>query len=68
MPPELLDPVQYGLEQSNPSKESDVYSLAMTAFEVLASNFLARVTHEHLFRIPRYSRASCPMVQGERRA
>ena len=33
MPPELLDPVQYGFEQSNPSKESDVYSLAMTAFD-----------------------------------
>jgi len=68
MPPELLDPVQYGLEQSNPSKESDVYSLAMTAFEVLSSNFLARFTHGHPFRIPRYSRTSCPMVQGESRA
>ena len=34
MAPELLNPSQFGLANSNPSKESDVYSLAMTAYEV----------------------------------
>ena len=34
MAPELLNPSQFGLTNSNPSKESDVYSLAMTAYEV----------------------------------
>jgi len=32
--PELLDPSQYSLSDSNPSKASDIYSLAMTAYEV----------------------------------
>ena len=32
--PELLNPAQFQLSDSDPSKESDVYSLAMTAFEV----------------------------------
>jgi len=35
MAPELLNPTQFSLANSNPSKESDVYSLAMTAFETL---------------------------------
>lgn len=34
MAPELLNPSQFGLTNSNPSKESDIYSLALTAFEV----------------------------------
>ena len=34
MAPELLNPPQFGLSNSNPSKESDVYSLAMTVYEV----------------------------------
>ena len=37
MAPEVLNPSQFGLPNSNPSKESDVYSLAMTAFEVRSS-------------------------------
>jgi len=37
MAPELLNPSQYSLPNSNPSKESDVYSLAMTAYEVRPS-------------------------------
>ena len=32
--PELLNPSQFSLVNSNPSKESDIYSLAMTAYEV----------------------------------
>lgn len=35
MSPELLNPTQFNLQNSNPTKESDVYSLAMTAYEVL---------------------------------
>ena len=34
MAPELLDHIQFHLPSSNPSKESDIYSLAMTTFEV----------------------------------
>jgi serine/threonine protein kinase len=37
MAPELLDPPQFGLADSSPSKESDVYSLAMTTYEVRSS-------------------------------
>ena len=33
--PELLDPTQFNLPNSNPSKESDVYSLVMTVYEVI---------------------------------
>ena len=32
--PELLNPLKFGLTNSIPSKESDVHSLAMTAYEV----------------------------------
>jgi len=35
MAPELLNPTQFELQNSNPSKESDVYSLVMTAYETL---------------------------------
>ena len=34
MAPELLNPLQFGLPRRNPTKESDVYSLAMTTYEV----------------------------------
>jgi len=34
MAPELLNPTQFNLSNSNPSKESDVYSLVMTVYEV----------------------------------
>ena len=33
MAPELLNPPQFNLQSSNPTNESDVYSLAMTAYE-----------------------------------
>ena len=36
MAPELLNPKQFNLENGNPSKESDVYSLAITSYEVSA--------------------------------
>lgn len=34
MAPELLNPSQFGLPGRSPTKESDVYSLAVTAYEV----------------------------------
>lgn len=34
MAPELLNPSQFNLNNGSPSKASDVYSLAMTAYEV----------------------------------
>lgn len=34
--PELLDPGRFNLENGNPSKESDVYSLVMTIYQVLS--------------------------------
>ena len=34
MAPELLDPSAFGLPNSNPRRKSDVYSLAMTTYEV----------------------------------
>ncbi|KAF9789365.1 kinase-like domain-containing protein [Thelephora terrestris] len=33
--PELLNPSQFNLRNNNPTKESDVYSLAVTTYEVL---------------------------------
>lgn len=38
MAPELLNPSGFSLVNSNPSKESDVHSLAMTAYEVGSSH------------------------------
>ena len=35
MAPELLDPQELGFAHSNPSRESDVFSFAMTAYEVV---------------------------------
>ena len=32
--PELLDPGQFNLQDSNPTKESDIYSFSVTAYEV----------------------------------
>ena len=43
MSPELLNPPRFGLERSNHSKESDVFSFAMTTYEVFPSiSFLPR--------------------------
>ena len=35
MSPELLDPEQFGLDHSRPTKESDCYALGMVIYEVL---------------------------------
>jgi len=34
MSPELLDPDQYGLPDSRPTKQSDCYALGMVVYEV----------------------------------
>ena len=57
MAPELLNPSQFDLANSNPSKESDVYSLAMTAYEVRLSHS-AYGHHWHHRLAVRYSRGS----------
>ena len=36
MAPELLNPSQFHLKNSNPTKESDIYSLALTVYEVFS--------------------------------
>jgi len=33
-PPELLDKEKYGPKRSGPTKESDIYSMSMTIYEV----------------------------------
>lgn len=35
--PELLNPSKFNLTYASPSRESDIYSLAMTAYEVRSS-------------------------------
>ena len=37
MAPELLNPSQFKLLNSNPTRESDIYSFAVTAYEVRSS-------------------------------
>ena len=46
MAPELLDPRPFGRKDSNPSKESDVYSFAVTAYEVFSSYLMARAINK----------------------
>ena len=33
-PPEMLDPERFGSKRSRPTKNSDIYSMAMTVYEV----------------------------------
>ena len=37
MSPELLDPDQFGITDSRPTKQSDCYALGMVVYEVRAS-------------------------------
>ena len=39
MSPELLDPDQFGLKDSKPTKESDCYALGMVIYEVLSGRY-----------------------------
>ena len=63
MAPELLSPEQFGFTHSNPSKESDVYSFAMTVYEVFSSHLAAHTINERFLMI-RSSRGSCRMVEN----
>lgn len=40
--PELMNPKYFGLSDSNPTKESDIYSLAVTVYEVRLSQRLVQ--------------------------
>ena len=53
MAPELLNPPQFSLLNSNPSKESDVYLLAMTAYEVQSFHIVYghRLHHHFVIRL-----------------
>ena len=62
MAPELLNPQEFGLTHSNPSKESDIYSFGMTTYEVFSSSLMARVTDEHLLPMARSFRETCRMA------
>ena len=45
MSPEMLNPTEFHLQNSNPTKESDVYSLAMTAYEVGSPCICMAIVH-----------------------
>ena len=62
MAPELLNPQDFGLTHSNPSKESDIYSFGMTTYEVFFPCLMARVTDEHLLPMARSSQETCRMA------
>ena len=66
MAPELLDPELFGLKHSNPSKESDVHSFAMTAYEVFFPHLVARIANRYLLPTIRSSRETCRMAHGRR--
>ncbi|KAF9787032.1 kinase-like domain-containing protein [Thelephora terrestris] len=57
-PPELIDPERIGSKIGRPTKKSDVYSMAMTIYQVLTD------------RVPYYDRGELPamlrIIQGER--
>ena len=65
MAPELLAPFQFNLADRGPSKESDVYSFAMTAYEVFFPCLAVCVANEHL-PVTRSSRGTFRMMRGGR--
>ena len=66
MAPELLNPKQFGLTHSNPSKESDVYSFAMTAYKVFSPHLVAHATDKCPLPMTRSFRGTCRMVESRR--
>ena len=40
MAPELLAPSRFGLDECTPSKEADIYAMAMTIYQVRTGRFL----------------------------
>ena len=63
MAPELLTPLKFGLDNSNYSKESDVFSFAILTYEVFPSYPVVRVSNECLIPTIRSSQESCRIVQ-----
>ena len=40
MAPELLVPSKFGMDKCKPTKEADIYAMAMVIYQVLAARFL----------------------------
>ena len=67
--PELLFPEKFGLKKSQPTKESDCYSLGMTIYEVLSGQipFVQHTSATAVWRILEGGRPERPQgAQGER--
>jgi serine/threonine protein kinase len=62
MAPELLDPSTAQVTRRNPLNESDIYSLAMTSYQVCSPHFVACVTNT-CFIVTRSSRVWCHMAR-----
>jgi serine/threonine protein kinase len=62
MAPELLNPLECSVRGSAPSEEGDIYSLAMTAYEVLSSYLVGCTIYKHLLPMARSSRRFYRMV------
>ena len=45
MAPELLFPSKFGMDRCTPTKEADIYAMAMVIYQVLAAQLL---THGHI--------------------
>ena len=45
MAPELLVPSKFGMDRCTPTKEADIYAMAMVIYQVLAAQLLA---HGHI--------------------
>ena len=67
--PELLFPKKFGLEKSQPTKESDCYSLGMTVYEILSGQtpFVDHTSAAAVWTILEGGRPTRPQgAQGER--
>jgi len=58
MSPELLDPDQFDLKDSRPTKQSDCYALGMVIYEVLSG--------QSPFALYRYTIVALKVIKGER--
>ena len=67
MAPELLTPSRFGLDNSNRSKDSDIFSFAMITYEVFPSYLVVRVSDERLIPTIRSSRGSRRILVQVRR-